>query len=83
MSFMDFDGVVESDGGGVEDTGMLMAELFDVTSERLLALALVLILELLAESIGDSDIDLVSGDGVPSSSTNCRMLLSLKFSGRF
>lgn len=50
MSFIDFDGVVDSDGGGVAGTEMFMAELFVVTSVRLLALALVLMLESLAES---------------------------------
>lgn len=83
MSFIDFDGVVDSDGGGVAGTEMFMAELFVVTSVRLLALALVLMLESLAESWGNPDINLVSGDGVASSSANCRMLLGLKFSGRF
>lgn len=83
MSFIDFDGVVDNDEGGVAGTGMLMAELFVVTSDRLLALALVLILELLVESIGDSDTDLISGDGVPSSPANCKMLFGLKISGRF
>lgn len=84
MSFIDFDGVVDSNVGGVEDSGMLIVELVViVTSERLLALALVLILDILVESKGDPDIHLISGDGVSSSSSNCRILLSLKFSGRF